>query len=290
MPSKLSKNRIKYLTSLRQKKYRQREQKCLVEGSRLCEEAIKSDLVETLFITQQFADSECGTRLIAKAQDRAIEMIEVLSADLNKFTNTVHSQGVCALMRIPSPTPFPTNWRDPTVLLALDTISDPGNLGTIIRTADWFAADAILLGHGCVELYNPKVMRSTMGSAFHLPIYEGIDLVQELSRLKNQELRICAGDAHAGTPVGNFEWPSKMMLLIGSESRGINHQLQGFVDELVHIPKLGGAESLNAATATGILLFAIQSQSNPSVTGAASGHQSPAWPACCPPASGMAGR
>lgn len=224
----------------------------------MCEEALDSDfVVEALFHTPQLADSERGDGLIVKAQGRSIEIIEVTPRDLNKFTDTVHSQGVSALLQIPEPKTFPTEWEEPISLLALDAIGDPGNLGTIIRTADWFALDGILLGAGCVELYNPKVIRSTMGSVFHLPIYDDIGLDRELAQMKSLEFRICAGDAHKGTPIEEFEWPSKMVLVVGSEPRGIDPKLHELIDNFVHIPKFGQAESLNAATATGILLFSI---------------------------------
>ena len=257
MPTALSKNKIKYLAFLRHKKYRQLEEKFLIEGTRMCEEALQSDfIIEALFVTKQFTDSEPGSRLVAKAQECTVEIVKVSSTELAKFTDTVHTPGVSALIRMPS-LPAPTDWPDSAILLALDAISDPGNLGTVIRTADWFAVDAVLLGHSCVELYNPKVLRSTMGSVFHLPIFENTDLVQELTRIKRAGVQICAGHAHVGMPLKDFDRPSKMALLVGSESRGIDEQLTSLIDDFVHIPKFGQAESLNVATATGILLFAI---------------------------------
>jgi TrmH family RNA methyltransferase len=257
MTKALSKNRIKYLASLRHKKYRQRYAKFLVEGMRMCEEALQSDLVEALFFTPKFPDSERGSQLIANAQGRSVDIVKVSSAEFSKLIETVHSQGVFALIRMPSPSPLSTDWREQKTVLALDAISDPGNLGTIIRTADWFAVDTLLLGLGCVELYNPKVVRSTMGSMFHLPIHGNVDLSHELPKLKACGFRICAGDAHTGTPIEDFNWPSKIVLLVGSEPKGIKPELHRLIDDFVHIPKLGQAESLNVATATGILLFTI---------------------------------
>jgi TrmH family RNA methyltransferase len=263
MSQALSKNKIKHLTSLRYKKYRQIEKKFLVEGTRMCEEAIQSKFViDSLLVTRQFAESERGQRLVAHSQERDCEIIEVPVAEFNRFADTVHSQGVSALLRMPSPSFLPTTWPNSATLLALDAISDPGNMGTIIRTADWFALDSILLGYGCVEVYNPKVLRSTMGSIFHLPIYENIDLSQELSKLKQSGFKVCAGSAHLGIPLNEFQWSSKALVLIGSEAGGVDTQLHALIDYFVQIPRLGKAESLNVATATGILIFSIATLKN----------------------------
>ena len=133
--------------------------------------------------------------------------------------------------------------------------SDPGNVGTLIRTADAFGADAVILSDDTVELYNPKVVRSTMGSIFHLPIFDETDLEKTLPELKKRNFKILGTDVREGKSLDRVDFSGKICVLIGNEAEGLNKKLLPLLDDIVQIPIRGKAESLNAAVAGGIILY-----------------------------------
>ena len=142
--------------------------------------------------------------------------------------------------------------KSKSTIIALDRISDPGNLGTIIRICDWFNVDALLIGSGSVELYNPKVIRSTVGSIFHFPILENVDLSLSLKKLKNY--KIISADLNGTSSIDKYNFSEKICIIIGSEAHGISSNLKNLITDSVSIPKFGKVESLNAAVALSIFL------------------------------------
>ncbi|RMD96686.1 MAG: RNA methyltransferase, partial [Calditrichaeota bacterium] len=163
----LSRNDIKNLARLQQKKYRLAEQKFIIEGLRLVIEALRSDWpIELLLMTHDFSERPPAPAIIAKARQKQIPVYQVPKMEFKKITDTVHSQGVLAILRM-------KQWEDTPISLfqklrrclfvAIEKLQDPGNLGTIIRTAEWLGADAAVLGPECVEWSNPKALRASMG-------------------------------------------------------------------------------------------------------------------------------
>jgi TrmH family RNA methyltransferase len=132
-------------------------------------------------------------------------------------------------------------------------VSDPGNLGTILRTCDWFGVDAVLLGKGCVSLYNEKVVRSTSGSIFHLPIYEDVDLLKTLPELKNNGFTLVS-TVMDGESLIQTLLPEKTVLVLGNEAHGVNEAVKKISDRQVSIPRFGNAESLNVGVACAVFL------------------------------------
>lgn len=137
-----------------------------------------------------------------------------------------------------------------------NAISDPGNLGTLIRTCEWFGVDALLLDEQCVDIYNPKVVQATMGSVLRLPFASATsNEIIEYFRLK--EIPLLAADLN-GTPIQSFKAPEKWALVVGSESHGVSEEFVKAAQTSLTIPSMGNAESLNASIAGGIAIFQLK--------------------------------
>jgi len=253
----LSKAKLKYLRSLRQKKFREREKKFLVEGFRLTSEAVSSDfMVDQLFYTEDFIQKKEHTDLVEEARRRRIEANQITARELESFADTVTAQGVAALVRERESKidDILGSDRRRQLILALDAVSEPGNVGTAIRTADWFGVSGVLLGKGTVELYNPKVVRSTMGSLFHLPIATEIELPEVLGNFRRRGFVICAASVNAERSYDEVPFADKALIILGNEARGVSPEVLSEVDHEISIKRIGKAESLNVGVASGILL------------------------------------
>ncbi|MDZ7332597.1 MAG: RNA methyltransferase [candidate division KSB1 bacterium] len=254
----LSKARFNYILSLKRKKYRETHRKFLVEGYHLCTEAIRSDFeVETLLIAPELLAKEKYTDLLNLASLKAIKVEKIEALDVRKLADTVNSQGIFAIVE-------QKKFHLDDVIrsgfefgIVIDAGQDPGNLGTIIRTCDWFGVSAIFLGKGTVELFNPKVVRSTMGSIFHLPIVEQLDLCDWLPRMKQLGYSIFGADVNGTYAYHQVTYPRPLLMVIGNEHHGIRPKLYPYFDKLVKIPSYGKAESLNMAVAAALIISRI---------------------------------
>lgn len=251
----ISKAQLKRYRALTRKRFRREQGRFLAEGLRLVEEALRSTWgVEALLVGRGAGEQALDhlRPLMAKKHD-SVSTFLVEPSDWRDVCDTVHSQGVMAVVRGHQFEKQDALSGQSSLLVALDGLSDPGNVGTIIRTADWFGADAVLLSKGCVELFNPKVVRSTMGSIFHLPVLEEVDLSSCLRSLRAEGLRTLAADTKGNVSCDELA-PARSVLVLGSEDKGLAPEVLAEVDETVRIPGRGSAESLNVAIAAGILL------------------------------------
>jgi TrmH family RNA methyltransferase len=254
----LSKEKFKQIHKLKSEKGREKEGKFLIEGLRMCEEALLSFWeVEFLLFTPDFIRSERGKKLVEGFREMKIELLALKRKELEKLSEEKTPQGVMAVVKKRKFFLERTFLSKAFLLLGLDNIRDPGNLGTIIRTADSAGVDGVLLSRGCVELYNPKVVRSSMGSIFHLPVIERLNLKEIIPVLKSSGFKILASDVREGKDYSDVKYPDRICLLVGSEASGIDKGLLSLSDEKIRIPIYGKAESLNASVATGILLYEI---------------------------------
>ncbi|HEX9653767.1 MAG TPA: RNA methyltransferase [bacterium] len=251
----ISKASQKYYSSLKKRKTRDREQRFLIEGLRLCEEVLDSNYeVETALFCAALLTSEREHELLDTLRRRGISVLEISLADLKRLGETVNSSGIICVVKKPE---FDLNEivsRRPRLLIALDRIGDPGNLGTIVRTGNWFGAAAVLLSEESVEVTNPKVVRASMGGVFHLPVFENCYLEEKLKILKNAgyQLWVAAADGDVDYRRSNFgEWN---ILVLGNEIEGVHHSIKALANGILKIPKPGKGESLNVAVAAGILL------------------------------------
>lgn len=250
----LSESRLKKWCALQQKKYRDLEKTFLAEGVRLCEEALAGDLAVLEVIVTESALHH--TRILSLVQAAAEAGLPICLATPRQFTKLSEEkvpQGIVFVMR-------KKQWCTAShtfgrLVLACDQLRDPGNLGTILRTAVWFGVKEILLSTGCVDAYNPKVVRSAMGAHFRAVIFDRIDFVELLPKLKKSGYRVLGAAATAHQPLRNVPSTGKDILLVGSEAHGLSSALSASIDAFVAIPGQAGGESLNAAIATAILLY-----------------------------------
>jgi len=250
--SLLSNQKFKYFRSLKQKKYRQQESKFLIEGIKFCQEAFNSDIkIFALLYYPQTVNSQCLNDFIRRCQQKNIPHYEISENMLSALSDTIHSQGVLCVVESQK---NQLNLNDLAFILALDAARDPGNVGAIIRTADWFGVDAVLLGKDSVELHNPKVLRATTGSVFHVTILENIDLPEQLTALKKFGFTLYAADVHGDVSFNKIIYASRKVLVVGNETQGIDTDVLSLCDAKIKIPSTSQAESLNMSVATGILL------------------------------------
>jgi TrmH family RNA methyltransferase len=250
----LNQSEIKYLRSLQQKKFRDAEHKFLLEGWRPLRDALHSSFrIELIAVLAEASQKPEHRPVLTLAREHGILIKEIKEVQLKQISDAVHSQGVIALVYQQTKSFDAKSIQPAHLLVACDRISDPGNLGTILRTCDWFGAGAVLLSEGCVSLYNDKVIRSTSGSIFHLPVFENIDFDIVLPNLKSEGFKVVA-TALNGKTLKAYSLPEKVVLLLGNEAQGVNPQLIQQADAVVSIPRYGQAESLNVGIACGIFL------------------------------------
>lgn len=244
----INKSYIKYIQSLHEKKFRDAENAFIAEGSKVVMDLLTSAKIvcERLLATQDWLSE--NEQQIRKYPHVPLEVIEDFELDKISALSTPNKV-LGVFKKIIEGSIQPKG----TITLVLDTIQDPGNFGTIIRIADWFGISAIICSENCVDRYNPKVVQSTMGSLARVEIiYTNLaDWLQT-----NKGIRIFA-TALDGVGLQSIKGLKEAIIVIGNESKGISAEVLELANEKLTIPKVGGAESLNAAVATGIILSHI---------------------------------
>lgn len=238
----LSKSRLKYIQTLGQKKFRLQEGCFLAEGPKLVAELLteKRAFVLEIFALEEWINTNqalIGTNSCNVISEQELEKISQLSTP---------NQVLAVVKQFEYVVPV----RAEGLILALDTIQDPGNLGTIIRIADWFGIQQIVCSEGTAECYNPKVVQATMGSIARIGVFY-TDLEEWLAA--QSHTRICAAVLD-GQDIRKMDPLKEGILLIGNESKGISPELLAMANQRISIPQKGKAESLNAAVAAGIIL------------------------------------
>jgi TrmH family RNA methyltransferase len=239
----LSKNFIKHIKALSLKKKRIEEGLFIVEGTKSVIELLRSKItVKTLIATSDWYEHNYSQLQLIEELD----MQEATEAEMHKLSNFATASPIIAVAHIPDYGNPPAAHN--LFAIALDTLQDPGNLGTIIRIADWYGIDTVVTTTQSVEWHNPKCIQSTMGSFTRVAVYR-TDLETYLAQ---QQVPII-GAMMKGQPHYQLQLPSSGVLLIGNEGHGISQELQQYISMPLSIPAVGGAESLNAAIATAIL-------------------------------------
>ncbi|MES1214843.1 MAG: RNA methyltransferase [Bacteroidota bacterium] len=241
----LGKQKVKYIQSLGQKKFREQEGSFIAEGPKIVLELLGSAKKN---IRQVYAVKEWIEENNSILEN--IEAIEIESFELDKISQLATPHKVLAIVKqFEIPKDIITSKK---ITLALDTIQDPGNLGTIIRIADWFSIDQIVCSNNCADVYNSKVVQSTMGSIARVKVF-----YTELEEwLEKQKVRIYAATLE-GKDISTIKKLDEGIIVIGNESKGISSEILSRVNVKISIPQKGRAESLNAAVATGIILSHI---------------------------------
>ena len=248
--------KFKFAKSLLKSKYRNREKKYLAEGLRTVLLAITYEAdIEWVFLSEEFAKNDsnkCYIEELSKCKN-----LFVLSDDLiSKLSQTETSQGVIAVLNMKNKDLSVLEGEKVKKVVVLDRVADPGNMGTIIRTADASGYDAIILTKGCVDIYNPKVVRSSMGSIFYMDIVVSDD-GEILNTLKDNDFCIVSSYLDTDNEFNSVKYPEKTALILGNEANGISDFWIDNSDILVKIPMFGKAESFNVAISSGILMYHI---------------------------------
>ncbi|RDC63168.1 TrmH family RNA methyltransferase [Adhaeribacter pallidiroseus] len=240
----LSKAVLKYINSLQIKKYRHLHQAFLVEGAKSVKELLQSDFsIEKLFVTEEFLRKSTEINF----NNGTYELID--EKDLVKAGTLITNNAALAIVRM-KPLDF-FNPEKALFTLVLDDIRDPGNLGTIIRLADWYGLRTIFCSESCADFYNPKVIAATMGSFTRVQVVY-VDLPEFLKNAPSN-IPVFGASLH-GQNIHQLTLEPVGMLVMGNEAHGIRPEVEKHVQELIQIPRFGGAESLNVANATGIIL------------------------------------
>lgn len=239
---------VQALRELQKAKARRASGLFLAEGAKMVGEALALSLCRTLVVED--ARQADYAAMTAAAQAAGCDVLLVTGAVMQAVSEARTPQGIACTVAVP---PQP-NALAGERLVALDGVQDPGNMGTILRTADAAGFDGVLLGAGCADLYGPKALRATMGSVFRMPVRRVEDLAAELTAMKAR------GYAVAATELGGADFyahcpRSRAVLVIGSEGNGVSAAVREAATHHLALPMRGGAESLNAAVAAGIMMY-----------------------------------
>ena len=243
---------VKMLKKLRDKKYRDQENCYIIEGIKLIKEAIleNTEIKLVVICDDCKQDNEFDSEL--KYEIAKYECIYVNEKIFLSITNVVNPQGIMAVVEKKNNSDS-IDFND-ELILVLDDIQDPGNMGTILRTADSLNLKQIIVSKGSADVYNPKVVRSTMGAIFRINIIESDDLVKTVKEIKKHKVKIITTSLQTDKSMYDVSY-DKTAIVIGNEANGVSKEILDLADEKVKIPMLGKTESLNASVATAVILY-----------------------------------
>lgn len=249
----LSKPQISYVKSLHQKKFRKQYGQFIVEGLKSITEFMQADYM----LIQLFHVPEMASKVAIFPQKIKLNCID--GRELNKISTLTNPQGILAIFQIPEERRLSQDQLKTKFSLVLDAVQDPGNLGTIIRTADWFGIEHLICSPDTADIYNPKVIQATMGSLAHISVhYQVLELWLPTSGMKvygalleGKSIYECGFDVNHGG-----------LLLLGNEGHGIRPELLPYIDHKITIPHFGSAESLNVAIAAAIICAEVRRGNN----------------------------
>lgn len=247
--------RIRGAAALKEKRKRSGHDAFLIEGAHLIETALRSGIVmEKVFFTEDYASSREGKRILRQIAGAGAQMFRINSRTLSKLSDTDTPQGIIAIA-LYRPFTLDTISPEGTPLFAvLDGIQDPGNLGTIIRTADAAGADAVILLPGTCDAFAPKSIRSTAGSIFNIPlIYSDHNTLKQW--LSERSIAVVVPDVHATMSIYKADLSRPLAFVFGNEAHGASEEIKREANTLVKIPLLGKAESLNVAASAAICMY-----------------------------------
>lgn len=241
---------VKHIKKLQTKSYRTKTGEYLLEGYRLVHDAIENGVkLKNIIVADTFDASEFSH----------LDLTVMPEKLFNQLKTTVNSQGIMAVATMNERTFNENTVKDGNFFIYLDGIQDPGNLGTIVRIADAGGVDGVMLSKTCVDIYNPKTIRSTMASMFNVPVYENCE-TDTLKMLKNNGFDLVAGSLEAKCSHYEVDYSNHIVVVIGNEANGITDEVMSMCNVPVKIPIYGKAESLNASVACGILVYEILRQ------------------------------
>jgi len=244
----LTNEKVKLVRSLHRRRGREKERLFIAEGFRLCEEALRAGITPVLlFYTPDFASGKRGQELLRAFSSLGCPRLAVSEDVMRAISDTQTPQGVLAVV------PILEKPRKEGLFLILDRLRDPGNLGTILRSAWAAGAGQVATTKGTVDIYSPKVVRGAMGAHFHLSLAPDKEWKEIEPLLEGRQILLA--DARGEVAYREVDWTLPSALIIGGEAEGASEEAKRLAHKTVYIPMPGGAESLNAAVAASIILF-----------------------------------
>lgn len=243
---------VKYLKKLKDKKYRDQENCYIVEGIKLIKEAIQENAKIKLVVVCDDCTQEDAIDSELKYEIAKLDCVYVTEKIFSNITSVINPQGILAVIEKNSGLEQ-IDYND-DLFLILDDIQDPGNMGTILRTADSINLKQIIVSKGSADIYNPKVVRSTMGAIFRINIIETDNLEKTIKEMKKHKIKIATTSLQTENSIYDISY-KKTAIVIGNEANGVSQEVLDLADEKIKIPMLGKTESLNASVATAIVLY-----------------------------------
>lgn len=249
----ISKAKLNDLKSLFVKKEMEARNLFVAEGWKTCEELLRSDYkIKEIIVSEKFLKQDKYQKFFGEVQRRKLSLLWMSEAEAEKISNFSTPPGIFALVER-----RPQTLNDGPILF-LDRLNDPGNLGTVLRSAAWFDWPNVVLSEESVSAYNYKVVQGSMGAFFYLNILENIYGPKFLKAKKAEGYKIfCAELREGAQALPEFTWPKsdKIILVMGSESHGISEEIRALADQSLYIPKIQWGESLNVGVATSMFLY-----------------------------------
>lgn len=249
-------DRVKAVRALSRRSVRSRTGRFLAEGPQSVREVVRwrpEDVVD-LYVTAEAVERYAA--IVAAADDAGLFVHEVTEPVLAAMCDTEQPQGLAAVCRVVPASLDDVLHTRPRLLVLLTNVRDPGNAGTVIRGADAAGADAVLVSESSVDVFGPKVVRSTAGSLFHLPVVTGLPIDATLTTLRERGIRLLAADGAGERLLPELDLTTPHAWVMGNEAWGLEPQVRDACDEVVRVPIYGAAESLNLAMAATLCLYA----------------------------------
>lgn len=253
----ISNKKIKNIQALIAKsKERRRQSLFVTEGPKMCFEA-PDTWVEEVYMSQSFYEND---RYLSEKQRLSDKTVVVSDSVLKAVSDTKTPQGVIALVKLPIYSLEDLLEGDKTHLLILESIQDPGNLGTMLRTSEGAGATGVIMNNTTVDIFNPKTVRSTMGSIYRVPFYITEDLKETISELKKRDIQVYAAHLKGKNSYEQSDYTGASAFLIGNEGNGLSDEIAEMSDMYIRIPMEGKVESLNAAISATLLMYECSRQ------------------------------
>ena len=243
---------IKHIKKSKDKKYRDESNEYIIEGVKLIEEAVKENAkIKKIIVCEDTTRTyEIPTNImLGIAKYECVYVTDKIFASITQVTNP---QGIMAIVEKNNSNQEIDYSQD--IIVALDDVQDPGNLGTILRTVDSIGLNQIIVSKETADAFNPKVVRSTMGAIFRIKIIECDDLKEIIKEIKKHRFRLMVTSLQTENSIYDIDF-NKKIIVIGNESNGVSQEIQDMADEKAKIPMLGKTESLNASVAAGIVMY-----------------------------------
>ena len=243
---------VKHIKKLKDKKYRDESNEYIVEGVKLIEEAVKENAkIKKIIVCEDTTRTyEIPTNVMLEIAK--YECVYVTDKIFSSITQVTNPQGIMAIIEKNTTNQEIDYSQD--IIIALDDVQDPGNLGTILRTVDSIGLNQIIVSKETADSFNPKVVRSTMGAIFRIKIIEVEDLKQTIKEMKKHHFKLMVTSLQTENSIYDIDFHKKI-IVIGNESNGVSKEIQDMADEKAKIPMLGKTESLNASVAAGIVMY-----------------------------------